>query len=67
MMQLIEVEVNPNTRIRDVVIPRVMLGTANIVVKAMIEATAQHLVRNVPNVGERTILTAVSKSGSNDK
>ena len=56
MMQLIKVEVNPNTRIRDEVIPRVMLGTANIVVKAMIEAIAQHLVRSVPNVGERTIL-----------
>ena len=56
MMQLTEVEVNPNTKIMDEVIPRVILGTANIVVKAMIEAIAQHLVRNVPNVEEKTIL-----------
>ena len=61
MMQLIKVEVSPNTKIRDEVIPRVMLGTANIVVKAMIEAIAQHLVRNVPDVGERTILRLCAK------
>ena len=61
MMQLIEVEVSPNTKIRDEVIPRVMLGTANIVVKAMIEAIAQHLVRNVPNVGGRIILRLCAK------
>ena len=61
MMQLIKVEVSPNTKIRDKVVPRVMLGTANIVVKAMIEAIAQHLVRNVPNVGERTILRLCAK------
>ena len=67
MMQLIEVEVNPNTRIRDKVIPRVMLGIANIVVKAMIEVTAQHLVRNALNVVERIILKLCVKTGSNDK
>ena len=62
MMQLIEVEVNPNTRIRDEVSPRVMLGTANTVVRAMIEAIAQHLVRSVPNVGKRTILKLCVKA-----
>ena len=62
MMQLIEVEVNPNTRIRDEVSPRVMLGTANIVVKAMIEAIAQHLVRNAPNVAKRTISKLCAKA-----
>ena len=61
MMQLTEVEVSPNTKIRVEVIPRVMLGTANIVVKAMIEAIAQHLVRNVPNVGEKIILKQCAK------
>ena len=61
MMQLTEVKVNPNTKIRDEVIPKVILGTANIVVKAMIEAIAQHLVRNVPNVEEKTILKQYAK------
>ena len=56
MMQLIEVEVNPNTRIRDKVVPRVMLGTANTVTRAMIKAIAQHLVKSVPNVAERITL-----------
>ena len=56
MMQSFEVEVNPKTKIRDTVGPKALLGTANIVVKVMIEAVAQHLVRSVPNVGERTIL-----------
>ena len=61
MMQLTKVEVSPNTKIRDKVVPRVMLGTANIVVKAMIEAIAQHLERNVPNVEGKTILKWYAK------
>ena len=36
--------------------PKALLGTANIVVKTMIEVVAQHLVRNAPNVAKRTIL-----------
>ena len=52
---IIEVEVNPRTRIRDIVGPKAQLGTVNIVVKAMIEAAAQHLVRNALNVAERII------------
>ena len=51
---IIGVEANPGTRIRDVVGPKVSLETASIVGKAMIEAV-QHLVKNVPNVAERTI------------
>ena len=62
MMQSIEVEVNPNKRIRDEICPRGMLGTTNIVVRAMIEAVAQHLVRSVPNVGKRTILKLCVKA-----
>ena len=62
MMQLIKVEVNPNTRIRDEVSPRVMLGIANNVVRAMIKAITQHLVRSVPNVGKRTILKLCVKA-----
>ena len=62
MMQLIEVEVNPNKKIRDAVSPKALLGTANIVVKVMIEAVAQHLVRSVPNVGKRTILKLCVKA-----
>ena len=62
MMQLIKVEVNPNTRIRDEVSPRVMLGTTNTVVRAMIEAITQHLVRSVQNAGKRTILKLCVKA-----
>ena len=39
-----------------------MLGTANTVVRAMIEAIAQHLVRSVQNVGKRTILKLCVKA-----
>ena len=42
-------------KIRDVVSPKVPLETANIVEKAMTEVIVQHLVKNVPNVVERTI------------
>ena len=35
--------------------PKAQLGTVNIVEKAMIEATAQHLVRSALNMTERTI------------
>ena len=51
----IGVEANPGTRIRDIVSPKVPLETVSIVGKAMIEAVVQHLVKNVPNVEERTI------------
>ena len=51
----IGVEANPGTRIRDVVSPKVPLETVSTVGKAMIEAVVQHLVKNVPNVEERTI------------
>ena len=62
------VEASLRTKIRDVVSPKVQLGTVNIVVKAMIEAIAQNLVRSVPNVAERITFKAVRKSnGSNDK
>ena len=51
----IGVEANPGTRIRGVVSPKVPLETVSIMGKAMIEAAVQHLVKNVPNVEERTI------------
>ena len=51
----IGVEANPGIRIRDIVSPKVPLETVSIVGKAMIEAVFQHLVKNVPNVEERTI------------
>ena len=51
----IGVEANPGTRIRDIVSPKVPLETVSIVGKAMIKAVIQHLVKNVPNVEERTI------------
>ena len=51
----IGVEANPGTRIRGVVSPKVPLETVSIVGKAMIKAVVQHLVKNVPNVEERTI------------
>ena len=45
-----------------------MLSLANIVVRAMIEAVAQQLVRSVPNVGKKNHFKAVCKSNaSNDK
>ena len=62
MMQLIEVEISPNTRIRDEVGPRVILGTVNIVVKVMTKATVQYLVRNAPNVAKRTISKLCTKA-----
>ena len=66
---IIEVEVNPRTRIRDVVSPKAQLGTVNIVVKAMIKATAQHLVsKECSKCGRKNHFKAVHKSnGSNDK
>ena len=42
-------------KFRDMVGPKVTLETVSIVGEAMIEAVVQHLVKNVPNVEERTI------------
>ena len=50
-----EVGVNPGTKIRDVVSPKVPLKVASIVGKATTKVVVQHLVKSAPNVAKRTI------------